>query len=144
MQVTQSFEFTTQQKGNNAEMVQLLIKGLYYPEKCDNEGLSYDIEEVWSGYYTKGISFTPKDNLTTAFQICARNEDSFSVKIQEATEAHIEYLTGYAAKEDAKHVGEMPDIFESLCAAMRPEFPNGNTYPVLNTTDNPQFFIPVS
>lgn len=125
------FDFTAQLPIGKKETVTVQVKGQYYPEQCSREeGVSFDIEEVWGGYYGENQSFVPVDDYTKAVRVSEVFGDILFEKIHEATTSQVEFLTGY--KDPDMILGDMPDSFETVKTI---EFPNPNTYPG-NPTDH--------
>lgn len=131
MSKSNQFEFTTQLPIGKKETTTVLITGLYYPNKCDHEGMEFDIEDVWGGHYGENGSFEKVDKLTTLARVAEVYCERLWDKIHEATTAHIEYLTGYKAKEmiqeEKADNTELPDVFGSIAKIVAP-FPNPATY----------------
>lgn len=128
------FEFQTPLLIGCKESITVTVIGKYYPKQCNREdGVNYDIEAVLDN----------KDNdLINAYRACRFVEGAFSDAIDKATTAHIEYLTGYAAKEAEQSNNGIHPIFES---ALKQIFPKSNTYPIPAdkiTEAHSQFVIP--
>lgn len=101
------------------------VFGEYNPDECSREtGVSYEIKEVYDGYYLTS-SFHTENNLTSLFNACEIYEGPVSDKIKERTTKHIEHLTGYSTPDMILNMPEeMPDIAEPIAKIT---FPNPDT-----------------